>query len=320
ARENRARYAWRAEALPRPAFTGRREVEGESVATLVPYIDWTFFFSAWELNMKFPKILDDPRLGAAARELYAHGRTLLDRIAKEELLRPRGAYGFWPANADGEDLVLWTDASRGAELARFPMLRQQGEIADGKPNRSLVDYVAPVESGLVDHVGAFCVTAGHGVAELVAEFQADHDDYHAILTKALADRLAEAFAERLHERVRREWGYAADETLSNEELIDERYRGIRPAFGYPACPDHRPKRRLLELLDAESVGVTLTESMAMAPAASVSGLYLAHEDARYFNVGRLGRDQVEDYARRTRASLAETERWLGPSLGYEPRA
>jgi 5-methyltetrahydrofolate--homocysteine methyltransferase len=291
---------------------------------LVPYIDWTFFFTAWELKGRFPAILDHPRYGAAARELYDHARALLDRIVADRLLTPRGAYGFWPANTDGEDIVLYEpgtwNSESGTELLRFNMLRQQEQMPEGACNLSLADFVAPRSSGLSDFVGAFALTAGHGASELVAAFERDHDDYHAIMVKALADRLAEAFAEYLHARVRREWGYGADEDLTSEELIAERYRGIRPAFGYPACPDHSEKRKLFDLLQAERAGISLTESFAMAPAASVSGIYLAHPAARYFTVGRLGRDQVEDYARRKRASLADVERWLTPNLSYEPVA
>ncbi len=270
----------------------------------MPYIDWTFFFSAWELKGRFPAILDHPQYGSAARELYDHARTLLDRIVRDRLLTPRGVYGFWPANSDGEDIVVLRAgsgqraASRRPRVLRFNMLRQQEEIADRKPNRSLADFIAPRESGVVDFIGAFAVTAGIGADELAASFERDLDDYHAIMVKALADRLAEAFAEYLHARARRDWGYGASERLTSDDLIAERYRGIRPAFGYPACPDHTEKRKLFDLLGAERAGISLTESYAMAPAASVSGLYFAHPEAKYFNVGRLGPDQVEDYARR----------------------
>ncbi|MHC4261478.1 MAG: methionine synthase [Planctomycetota bacterium] len=318
ARDNRTAIDWRPEDLARPEFTGRRVVTTDSVRALEPFIDWTFFFSAWDLKMKFPKILDDPKLGEAARELYDHGRTLLDRIAREKLFQPRAVYGFWAANSDGDDIVLFDDDSRSNEIARFPMLRQQNEHADSRPNRSLADFVAPIDSGHIDHVGAFCVTAGIGAEELAAEFEAQHDDYQAIMTKALADRLAEAYAELLHSRARNWWGYGAEEQFTNEELIAEQYRGIRPAFGYPACPDHRPKQSLFDVLAPDEIGVSLTESMAMTPAASVSGLWFAHPEARYFAIGRVGRDQVEDYAQRTRATIEDTERWLAPSLGYVP--
>ena len=309
------------EQVARPAFFGRRVVEAD-LREIAGWIDWTFFFHAWELPGKYPQILEHPEKGAAARELFANARALLDRILDGRWLTGRAAYGFWPANRDGEDLVLWADETRSAEVARFPMLRQQRvRPGDGEERRallSLADFVAPVESGILDSVGAFAVTAGIGAAELAARFEREHDDYQAILVKALADRLAEAFAEWLHARVRREWGYGRDEQLSLEDVIAERYRGIRPAFGYPACPDHSEKRRLFALLDAPAVGITLSESCAMLPAASVSGLYFAHPDARYFTVGRIGRDQVEDYAARKGMSVAEVERWLAPNLGYEP--
>jgi 5-methyltetrahydrofolate--homocysteine methyltransferase len=289
-----------------------------AVADLVPSIDWTFFFAAFELKGRFPKILDHPEHGAAARDLYEDGLELLARLRDERLLTPRAVYGFWPASGEGDDVVLYTDARRSRELLRFPMLRQQGVQPEGRPQLSLADFVAPAESGLADHLGAFAVTSGGEAQALASEFEAAHDDYSALLVKALADRLAEAFAEFLHARARRDWGYGRDETLSNEELIGEHYRGIRPAYGYPACPDHSEKRPLFELLGASEAGIRLTESCAMQPAASVSGLYLAHPQARYFTVGRLGRDQIEDYARRKGMALPEVERWLTPNLGYDP--
>jgi 5-methyltetrahydrofolate--homocysteine methyltransferase len=288
-------------ALETPAFTGVRFVDA-TVEELRPYIDWQFFFHAWELKGKFPAILDRP----AARELYDDALALLDELP----LRARGVYGFWPASSDGDDIVVQHD--NGDDI-RFCFLRQQSAYGDSRPNRCLADYVAP--DGRGDHVGAFAVTAGIGLDELAARFEAEHDDYRAIMAKALADRLAEAFAESLHERARREW-YETGEKLSNEQLIQERYRGIRPAFGYPACPDHSEKRKLFDLLGAEDVGITLTESFAMVPGASVSGIYLAHPRARYFSVGRVGRDQVEDYARRKELPLEEAEAWLRPNLGY----
>jgi len=306
--------------VARPESFGLRVVPDADLRDIATWIDWTFFFHAWELPGKYPQILDHPEKGAAARELFGHARALLDRILDEKLLTASGVYGIWPANRDGEDLVLWTDASCHSERARFPMLRQQRQPAgsDSKPLLSLADFVAPVESGVVDSVGAFAVTTGIGADELAHHFEREHDDYHAIMVKALADRLAEAFAEWLHARARREWGYGRDEDLPLQDLIAERYRGIRPAFGYPACPDHTEKRRLFELLDAPAVGITLSESCAMLPAASVSGLYFAHPDARYFTVGRIGRDQVGNYAARKGMSVAEVERWLAPNLGYEP--
>jgi 5-methyltetrahydrofolate--homocysteine methyltransferase len=319
AQANRPRLTWRAEDVAVPAFLGRRVVDDLPLEALVPYIDWRFFFTAWELPGKFPQVLDDPEYGTAARDLYAEARRLLAEIAASGGLRARGVYGFWPAQSDGEDIVLYTDESRTRERARFPMLRQQAARGNAEPHRSLADFVAPLGSGIRDYVGAFAVTAGIGADVLVARYEADHDDYRAIIVKALADRLAEAFAEWLHERIRREW-YAPDERLSLDDLLKERYRGIRPAFGYPACPDHTAKRTLFALLDAPAVGITLTEQYAMLPAASVSGICLGHPAARYFAVGRIGRDQVEAYARRLGVSVADAERWLAPNLGYDPAA
>ncbi len=290
--------------LPSPPFTGRKVVEPK-LSVLREYIDWTFFFHAWELKGKFPAILESPSHGAAARELFSHAQELLDEIQSKGWLRAKGVYGYWPAHADGDDIVLETGV-------KFPMLRQQVDHGDDKPYLSLADFVAPKG----DHVGAFAVTAGLGVDELAGRFMAEHDDYRAIMVKALADRLAEAFAEYLHEVARREW-YETGPRLSSEDLIGEKYRGIRPAFGYPACPDHSEKQALFDLLDARSIGMDLTESGAMTPTAAVAGLYFAHPRSRYFMVGKLGRDQVEDYARRRGISLDEAQRWLRPILGYE---
>jgi 5-methyltetrahydrofolate--homocysteine methyltransferase len=298
-RENRLRVGF--DDLSKPEFTGRRLVEAD-LATLREYIDWQFFFHAWELKGKFPAILEQP----VARELFDDAQRLLERIVDERLLAARGVFGFWPAHAEGDDVVL-------DEGTRFCFLRQQADYGDSRPNRSLADYVAPEG----DHLGAFAVTTGLGADELAAGFAAEHDDYHAIMVKALADRLAEAFAEYLHEVARRAW-YETGPRLPTEELVAERFRGIRPAFGYPACPDHSEKSKLFALLDAEEAGLALTETYAMTPAASVSGIYLAHPEARYFSVGRIDRDQVSDYAARKRVSAAEVERWLRPNLGYEP--
>jgi 5-methyltetrahydrofolate--homocysteine methyltransferase len=320
ARDRRLRLEFRPEDLAAPAFHGRRVIE-LPIEALRETIDWTFFFTAWELRGRFPKILDHPEYGQTARDLYASAQELLARIEREKLLRARGVYGFWPAASEGDDLVLFTDETRRRELVRVPMLRQQRARDDQAPTLCLADFVAPRESGVPDTVGAFAVTAGIGADELAAGFEAENDDYQAIMAKALADRLAESFAEWLHREARRALGYGADEALTNEELIDEKYRGIRPAFGYPACPDHSQKRVLFELLGAEEAGMKLTESCAMLPAASVSGLYFAHPRARYFNVGRVGRDQVESYAARQGRTLAEVERWLGPTnLAYDPDA
>jgi 5-methyltetrahydrofolate--homocysteine methyltransferase len=308
AREHRTEIGWRAEDLSVPSFTGTRVVE-PAIGDLRGTIDWTFFFTAWELKGRFPAILDHPAHGAAARELYEHATELLDEIEAEALLQAKGVFGFWPANAEGDDIVL----DNGVV---FPMLRQQTDTGDDRPNRSLADFLAPAETGLRDHIGAFAVTAGLGLDDVVKRFEADHDDYHAIMAKALADRLAEAFAEHLHQEARMAWGYQL-ERQPNDELISERYRGIRPAFGYPACPDHSQNRRLFDLLDAREIGIDLTESCAMTPAASVSGLYFAHVRARYFNVGRIAKDQLEDYARRQGESITEAERWLRPNLAYD---
>ena len=316
ARANASDLAFADPPPAKPSFLGRRTVDDVTAADLDPYIDWTFFFSTWDLKGKYPKILDDPKLGEAARELFANGRELLDEIIEKKWLNPRGVYGFWPARRDGDDIVLFADEDQRGEVARFPMLRQQAIQPGGKPNRSLADFMAPLDSGVADYVGAFAVTSGVEANDLAARFEKDHDDYRAIMVKAIADRLAEAFAEFLHARARADWGYGADESLTRNDLIAERYRGIRPAFGYPACPDHLPKRALFQLLNAPEVGIELTESCAMTPAASVSGLYFAHPDARYFTIGRLGRDQIEDYAPRIGLSIEETERWLGPYLGY----
>ena len=299
---------WHDDDLAVPAFTGVRPVD-EDIATLRGYVDWTFFFHAWELKGRYPAILDDPEKGEVARDLLSTANELLDEIAADRSLQARGVYGFWPARAEGDDVVL--DGN-----VRFPMLRQQADHADSRPNRSLADFVAPAETGLRDHIGAFAV-AIHGGEVLADRFAAELDDYRSIMVRALADRLAEAFAERLHEIARREW-YSPAESLTNEERIGERFRGIRPAYGYPACPDHSEKRRLLELLGAEQAGIGLTESFATTPGASVSGLYFGHPQARYFSVGRIGRDQVADYAERKGIEAAEAERWLRQNLAYEP--
>jgi 5-methyltetrahydrofolate--homocysteine methyltransferase len=320
ARENRLRLHWDAEDAPRPAFLGRRVVDDVTLEEIAGYIDWTFFFTAWELKGRYPKILRHPEYGAAARELFEHGQALLRRILDEKLLVPRGVYGFWPAASDDDDIVLYADETRKAEIARFPMLRQQAAQPEGKPNRSLADYLPPAEAVARGHLGAFAVTAGIGADALCASYERALDDYHAIMVKALADRLAEAFAELLHARARADWGYGRGENLRNEDLIAEKYRGIRPAFGYPACPDHTLKRPLFELLAAPGLGIELTESCAMTPAASVSGIYFAHPQARYFTVGRIDRDQVEDYAARMGESSTEAERWLAPNLGYDPES
>ena len=322
ARANRLTLDWSAAPITAPARPGVTELLDYPLAELRAYIDWTPFFIAWEMKGKYPGILEDPEKGEAARRLFEDANALLDRIVDERLLRADGVVGLWPANAEGDDMEVYSDGNRDEVLARFHTLRQQTEKTPGKPNRALADFVAPRKSGREDWLGAFVVTAGHGLDALVAAFEAEHDDYSAILAKALADRLAEAFAERLHERVRTElWGYAAGEALANDDLIRERYAGIRPAPGYPAQPDHTEKQTLFDLLAAsERTGVALTEHLAMAPAASVCGLYLAHAEAAYFNLGVVGRDQVEAYAQRKGRPVPEVERWLTPVLGYEPEA
>ena len=317
---NRLKIDWRKEDVAVPSFTGARVVDDVSLEEIARYIDWTFFFTAWELRGSFPAILDHPEQGAAARDLYANATAILKTIMDGRLLRPRAVYGFWPAQSDRNDVVLYTDETRTTELLRFNMLRQQQVKTEDKPYLALSDFVAPVASGIPDYLGAFAVTAGIGAAELAGAYEKKLDDYNAIIVKALADRLAEAFAELLHQRARRDWGYGTSEDLSNEDLIKERYRGIRPAFGYPACPDHTEKAKLFTLLGAPAVGISLTEHFAMLPAASVSGIYLAHPQAHYFMVGRLDRDQVADYAARKGMTLAEAERWLSPNLGYDPTA
>ncbi len=310
---------WRPEDIAKPEFTGVRKLEHFPLEEIAKFIDWSFFFTAWELPGRYPTIFESPQYGAAAKDLYEAGTKLLKKLMSEKLLTAQASYGFWPANTVGDDVVLYADESREKELMRFPMLREQQDRGDRDPCRSLADFVAPKETGLADYVGAFAVTAGIGADELAKKYEKDNDDYTAIMVKALADRLAEAFAELLHARARKEWGYGKDEHLSNEELIAEDYRGIRPAFGYPACPDHTEKTKLFELLQARDVGMNLTEHMAMTPAASVSGMYFGHPKAKYFSVGRLGQDQVEDYARRKNMSVGDVEKWLQSNLGYEPK-
>ncbi len=314
ARRARPEVAWTA--APAPAFTGVRRFDEYPLPELVERIDWTPFFQTWELRGHYPAILTDPDVGAAASSLYDDARRMLGRIVDQKQLRARGVVAFHPARAAGDDIELLDD--RGGVLATLHTLRQQMAKAEGRANYALADFVAPASAGVPDYVGLFAVTAGAGLAEIIAGYRAAHDDYSAILAEALADRLAGAFAERLHERVRTElWGYAPDERLANAELIREAYQGIRPAPGYPACPDHTEKRTIFGLLGADAIGIELTESCAMIPGASVSGYYFWRPESRYFGVGKIGRDQVEDYARRKGWSLGEAERWLAPNLGYE---
>jgi 5-methyltetrahydrofolate--homocysteine methyltransferase len=302
-----------------PEFTGRRVLPDFPLSELVPYIDWSPFFHTWEMRGRYPDLLNDPARGPAARELFANAQEILKEIVDKELFTAHAVYGFFPANSDGDDIIVFADAMRTKELARLHTLRQQKENQRGKPQLALADFIAPRESGRVDYIGAFAVTTGHGTDELAARFEKDHDQYNSIMAKALADRLAEAFAEYLHQRARAEWRYGKDERLTHEDLIAEKYRGIRPAPGYPACPDHTEKPILFNLLGAhEATGMTLTESFAMLPAASVCGLYFAHKSAHYFAVSAIGKDQVECYARRKDMTVAEVERWLAPVLGYNP--
>ncbi len=326
ARANKAKVEWSGYRAAKPSFLGLKVFEAYDLAELVERIDWKPFFQTWELAGNFPAILEDPVVGEAARGVYRDAQNMLKRLIEERWTTPRAVIGFWPANSVGDDdIELFTDETRQTRLAVAHTLRQQmarESRGDGsiRGNLALADYIAPKDSGVADYLGGFAVTAGPGIEERAAVFEAAQDDYNSILLKALGDRLAEAFAERMHERVRREfWGYAPDEQLDNDALIAEAYRGIRPAPGYPACPDHTEKRTLFNLLSAETnAGIELTESFAMTPASSVSGWYFGHEEARYFGVGRVERDQVEDYARRKAMSVQEVERWLAPVLNYDP--
>ncbi len=319
ARKNRLASDWASLDVPEPSFLGTKEIRGMDLGELIPYIDWTPFFHTWELRGRYPAIFEDATVGGKAKELYDDARRLLEEIMRRRLLTANAVYGFFAAASVGDDILVFTDRSRTAPLTTFHTLRQQSEKPAGQANLALADFVAPQSSDREDFIGAFAVTSGIGTEELCRRFESDHDDYNSIMAKALADRLAEAFAEYLHQRVRKEWGYGLEERLTNEELIKEQYRGIRPAPGYPACPDHTEKDLLFKLLDVERrAGIQLTESFAMLPAASVSGLYFAHPQAKYFAVGKLGKDQVEDYAVRKGMPLAVIERWLAPNLNYEP--
>jgi 5-methyltetrahydrofolate--homocysteine methyltransferase len=310
---------WATVDIPKPAFTGAKTLPNVPLSELREYIDWSPFFQTWELKGKYPRIFEDEHVGEEAKRLYDEAQELLDEIIALKSLTARGVYGFWPAASIGEDFAVYADDARSQELCRFHGLRQQWERKGQNTFYSLADFIAPLDSGREDFLGAFAVTAGLGCDELAAKFHADHDDFNAIMVKALADRLAEAFAEYLHQKARRDWGFGQAEKLSNSDLIDEKYRGIRPAPGYPAQPDHTEKRTLFKLLDAENqTGITLTEHFAMHPAASVSGLYFAHPQARYFAVDRISREQVVDYAQRKALSIADVERWLSPNLGYDP--
>ena len=318
ARTRRTPIEWRAEDVPVPEFTGVRVLDEFPLATLRDYIDWSPFFHTWELKGVYPRILDDEKQGAQARQIFAEANALLDQIIEKNLLTARGVYGLFPANAVCDDVELFANETRAKKLESLHFLRQQANREGSEPCRSLADFIAPKATGLRDHIGAFAVTSGIGLKELVDKFRAEHDDYNAIMAEALADRLAEAFAECLHKRVRDEWGYGREENLSPADLIQEKYRGIRPAPGYPACPDHTEKGTIWRLLDVEAkTGIRITESFAMWPGSSVSGLYFAHPEARYFSLGKIDREQVADYAERKGMSVAETERWLAPNLNYD---
>jgi 5-methyltetrahydrofolate--homocysteine methyltransferase len=319
ARARRTPIDWASAELPVPSFSGVRVIGYQPLEDLAPYIDWSPFFHTWELRGRYPKIFDDSEVGVQARQLFEDAQKLLQDIVHGRLLQAKGVYALWPANSVGDDIEVYRDPERHGLLATFHMLRQQMAKPAGQDNHSLADYIAPRDTGRIDHLGAFAVTGGHGADQLARQFESEHDDYNAIMVKALADRLAEAFAEYLHERVRREWGFGESENLTKEDLLREAYRGIRPAAGYPACPDHTEKQILFDLLEAEkNTGIRLTESYAMWPAAAVSGLYFAHPDAKYFGVGKLERDQILDYQRRKGMTLEEIERWLGPYLNYVP--
>jgi 5-methyltetrahydrofolate--homocysteine methyltransferase len=323
ARDNRCRIDWSGYTPPKPKLIGTRAFTSYRLGELVPYIDWTPFFQTWELRGKYPRILEDNVVGSEAKKLLADAQALLKRLVAEKWLTANAVVGFWPANASGDDIEVYADDGRSPPLAMLHTLRQQmgGDGRRERANTALADFVAPKETGLADYIGAFAVTAGIGEAEALARHIDKIDDYGRIMLKALADRLAEAFAERMHERVRRElWGYAPKERLTPEELIEEKYRGIRPAPGYPAQPDHTEKGTIFRLLDAEAAaGIKLTESFAMWPGAAVSGLYFSHPDSHYFGVGKVERDQVEEYAARKGWTIEEAERWLGPVLNYDPK-
>jgi 5-methyltetrahydrofolate--homocysteine methyltransferase len=319
ARKRRTPIEWRAQDLPKPEFIGVRVLDDFPLATLREFIDWTPFFHTWELKGVYPRILDDPQQGEQARQIFSEAIALLDTIIEEKLLTARGVYGLFPASAVGDDVELYADGTREKVLEQFHFLRQQANREGNEPCRSLADFIAPSETGLPDHLGAFAVTSGIGLKELCDRFRADNDDYNAIMAEAIADRLAEAFAECLHKRVRDEWGYGRAETSTIDELIHEKYRGTRPAAGYPACPYHTEKGTLWRLLDVQAnTGMLITESFAMWPGSSVSGLYFAHPESRYFSLGKIERDQVADYAARKGMSVEEVERWLGPNLNYDP--
>jgi 5-methyltetrahydrofolate--homocysteine methyltransferase len=319
ARANATKIDWTGYTPAKPKFLGRRHFRNYDLAMIAKYVDWGPFFQTWDLHGPFPQILADDVIGEHARQVFAEGEKMLERIVAERWLTANASVAFFPANSIGEDIEIYTDDTRREVLFTWHGLRQQTKkpVIDGvpNPNQALADFIAPKAAGIADYIGAFAVTTGIGIEKREATFQAKHDDYGSIMLKAIADRLAEAFAEMMHERVRRDlWGYATAEALTGDELIKERYRGIRPAPGYPACPEHSVKRPMFEALAAADIGMTLTENYAMHPASSVSGFYFAHPRAKYFNVGRIGRDQLEDLARRKSESVADLERWLAPNL------
>jgi 5-methyltetrahydrofolate--homocysteine methyltransferase len=320
ARANKFPIEWRPEDVYTPKVLGTQVFQDYPLSEIVNYIDWTPFFQAWELHGKYPKILSDEVVGAEAVRVFEDAQVLLKKVVREKLLQANGVVGIYPANTvNDDDIEVYTDESRQLSQVTFRTLRQQGKKGSGVANLALADFIAPKESGLNDYIGGFAVTTGIGIDKLIAQYEADHDDYNSIMIKALADRMAEAFAELMHEKVRKElWGYEPQEQLTNDELIAEEYQGIRPAPGYPACPEHSEKLTLFELLQAEQhTGITLTESMAMYPTAAVSGMYFSHPKARYFGLGKIDKDQAEDYAKRKNMTLSEAERWLAPNLGYD---
>ena len=319
ARKRSVDIDWETTDIAKPSFLGTKVIDDLKLESLIPVIDWSPFFHAWELRGKYPKIFEDPVVGPKAKELFDDAQTLLEEIIQKKLLTAKGVYGFFSANSQGDDITIYADEARSKAISVFHTLRQQTEKPQGEMNYALADFIAPQSCGKADYIGGFAVTAGIGVEEICQRFEKDHDDYQSIMAKALADRLAEAFAEWLHREVRCEWGFGQDEKLSNQELIQEKYRGIRPAPGYPACPDHTEKQHLFDLLKVErNIGIQLTESYAMYPAASVSGFYFAHPQAKYFSVGKLNQDQIQDYAKRKNMKVSMVERWLSPNLAYDP--
>jgi len=318
AKDNAVPIQWNDYIPPKPSFIGNKTFSKYSLEEIRNYIDWTPFFSTWMLKGKFPAILEDKKYGKEAQRVYDDANDLLDQILRDKSLTLNGVIGMYPANSFGDDIEIYSDDVKTRIVDEFHFLRQQGKKANGVPNLSLADFIIPEESGRVDYLGFFAVTSGHGIESLVTDFEKAHDDYNAIMVKAIADRLAEAFAELLHKKVRTEyWGYSKSESLTYENLIKEQYQGIRPAPGYPACPDHTEKTRIFKLLNTEEeTGITLTESMAMYPAASVSGYYFSHPESRYFPVGKISKDQVDDYARRKGMSVKRMEKWLAPNLNY----